>query len=258
MKKYSLFHIPPLSFYSNALCRDVAFNWKGTGFGYLFLLLTLCWLVLIVSVDHQVAQFIDDEATDLISQFPTITVENGQASIEESQPYYITVPESGEIIAIIDTTSSINSMDDVLAPVLLTKTQIMLKKNKIETRTFDLSEISNYVLDKETLTGWAEFAKSYLSTAIYPFALTGSFIYRIMQMLIYAAIGMLFASICKTQLVYTQLLRLSVIAVTPCIIINTIVWSFGIYLPKEGLIYFLFTMVYLFLGVKAAAETDET
>ena len=257
MKKYSLFHIPLLSYYSSALCRDVAFNWKGIGFGYLFLLLVLCWLVLVINVDNQVKKFFDEETPDLISQFPTITVEKGQASIEELQPYYITYPETGETIAIIDTTGSINSLDSAHAPILLTRTQLMFKKSEVETRTFDLSKIDHYVLDKETLNGWIAMIKSYLALVIYPFLLIGSFVYRIIQMLIYAAIGLLFASICKTQLEYNQLLRLSVVAVTPCIIIGTVVWSFGISLPMEGLIYFLFTMAYLFFGIKSVGETDK-
>ncbi len=257
MKKYTLFHIPPLSFFSTELYLDVADNWKGIGFGYLFLLLALCWLVLVISIDQSIDSYLDEYAPDLISQFPTITIIDGQASIEETQPYYINDPETGQIIGVIDTTGSITSLDRTEAVVLLTRTNVMFEKSKVETRTFNLSDVGDFVLDQEMLSGLVNITKSYLSVVIYPFALMGSYLYRIIQMLIYAAIGLLFASICKTKLEYDQLLRLSVVAVTPCIIISTLLWSISIDLPMEGLMYFLLTMVYLFLGIKTTAETQE-
>lgn len=258
MKKYTLFHIPPLSFYSTSLYRDVAFNWKGIGFGYLFLLLALCWLLLVINIDQHTGQFFDDEAPFVISQIPTITIENGQASIEELQPYFIYDPETAEEMAVIDTTGNINSLEGINAPVLLTRTQLIFKKNEFETRSFELSEIGDYVLDQETLYHWSNFIKSYLSVIIYPFALISSFIFRVIQVLIYAAIGMLFVLICKTQLEYSQLLRLSVVAVTPCIIINTVLWLSSVNLPMSGLIYFMLTMLYLFVGVKTVAAEMNT
>ncbi len=54
MSKYSPFQIPLLSFYATDLYRDMALNKKGSGFGYLFLLLALCWLLLIIAAGYHV------------------------------------------------------------------------------------------------------------------------------------------------------------------------------------------------------------
>ena len=32
MRRYSIFHVPVMSFYSRALYRDVGLRWKGIGF----------------------------------------------------------------------------------------------------------------------------------------------------------------------------------------------------------------------------------
>lgn len=257
MSKYTLFHIPPLSFYSTDLYRDMALNKKGVGFGYLFLLLALCWLVLVIAVGYHINSYLDENAPGLLSQFPEITIIDGQASIKEMQPYYISDQKTGEVIAVIDTTGSINSLDQTEAVILLTRTHLMVEKNDIETRTFDLSEAGDYIIDRELVSAWIDMTKSYLPIVIYPFALAGSYFYRIIQMLIYAAIGLLFASICKAELEYPQLLRLSVVAVTPSIIISTLLWTLGTNMPMSGLMYFILTMVYLFLGVKATTEAGE-
>ncbi len=173
------------------------------------------------------------------------------------QPYYINDLKTGEVIAVIDTTGSINSLDGTEAMILLTRTHLMVEKNAIETRSFDLREVGDYVVDRELLSNWIEATKSYLPVVLYPFALAVSYIYRIIQMLIYAAIGLIFVSICKAELEYPQLLRLAVVAVTPSIIISTFLWVFGINLPLSGFMYFILTMVYLFLGVKATTEAGE-
>jgi len=257
MSKFSIFHIPLLSFYSTELYRDMALKKKGIGFGYLLLLLAFCWLFIVFSIDSQYDSFIDDAAPDMLSQFPDITIIDGQASIVESQPYFIRDPESGANIAVIDTTGTVTSLDETEAVVLLTRTHVMFKKNEIETRTFDLSEVGNIVIDRELLSTWVGASKSYLPVVIYPFALAGSFFYRIIQVLIYALIGLIFASICKTELGFDQLLRLSVVAITPGIIINTFLWTFSINLPFSGFMFFILAMVYLFLGVKSTIGHEQ-
>lgn len=254
MSKYSLFHIPPLSFFSTDLYRDMAFNRKGVGFGYLFLLLAFCWLILVFSLDSSFKSYLDENSPGILSQFPEITIIDGEASIKEMQPYYIDDLKSGEHIAVIDTKGTINSLDQTEAVILLTKTSVIFEKNKIETRTFDLSEVGDIVIDRTLLSNWIEAAKSWFAVFMYPFALAGSYFYRIIQMLIYAAIGLLFASINKTELEYTQLLRLSVVAATPGIIINTLFWVTGVNLPFAGFMYLILTLVYLFLGIKATTD----
>ena len=233
----------------------MAFNKKGIGFAYLFLLLALCWLVIVLAIDNKVDAYFDEYAPGFLVQFPEITILDGKASIRESQPYYIDDPETGRPIAVIDTTGTINSLEQTEAVILLNRESVTIEKNKIETRSFDLNEVGDMVLDRQLLSTWIEATKSYLPAFIYPFALAASSFYRAIQMLIYAAIGLLFASRLRAELEYPQLLRLSVVAVTSSILINTLLWVVGINLPMAGLIYFGLTMVYLYLGIKATTET---
>ena len=256
MKQYGMFHAPYMSFFSQSFYRDVDMHWKGTGFAYLLLLLTICWIPGIVQLHHSVGDYVENDAPALIEQLPTITIVKGEASVDVAQPYEITDPDSGKVIAVIDTTGKTVSLEGTDARVLLTKTEVIYKKSAIETRSFSLKEIQAFVLDQETVTGWLAIARKYIAVASFPFAVLGSFAFRVVQVLIYAAIGILFCRMCKTDRPYQTLLRLSVMAVTPVIIVSTVFDVIGIKIPFHGLVYFLAAMAYLYFAVYAASRQE--
>jgi len=257
MKKFSIIHIPLLSFFSKELYRDVALNWKGVGavLGYLLLLLAVCWIPAMVEMHIGFANFVDNEAPKLVEQVPEIKITDGQVSIEQPQPYYINDPDSNDVLAIIDTTATITSLEDPNAMCLLTKNNIMWRESELEIRTIDLPEVKNFVLNSERIMGWLHTAGKFLVIIIYPFALLGSYLYRIVQALIYAAIGLLFAKWCKIVLPYLALLRLAIVAVTPCIIVSTVFSVADVYLPYGWLFYLLVALGYLFYAVNACSQT---
>ena len=258
MKRYRFFHIPPLAFFSKALYTDVALNWKGTCLGYLLLLLLICWVPRTMKINSQLADFMDTEAQKLIFQVPTITIKDGAASIDETQPHYIYNIDTGKALAAIDTTGQFTSLDDIDAFVLLTADKIIYRQSPSETRTFDLSQVKEFTLDQDMLTNWLNILKKLVVPVLYPVALVGSYLFRIIQVLVYAAIGMLFVSSLNTQLPYTSVLRLAVVAVTPCIIVKTVLAAAGISLPLAGLAYLVAALAYLYFGVKACAQPQQT
>jgi len=262
MKKFSIIHVPLLSFFSGELYRDVGLNWKGVGFGYLFLLLAICTVPRVFKIQKGLSSFIDEQSLQFVGQapkitIPKITIEKGEVSINEPQPYYIKAPDSNEVIAIIDTTGQIKSLDNTDAFVLLTKTKLIWRQSKSEFRTYDIANVQHFVLDVVKIMGWLNTAKKILVPFLYPFVLLGSFVFRIIQSLIYAAIGLLFAEWCKTKLSYPALLRLAVTAVTPCIIVRTVLEYASVKLPLAGLWFFLTAMGLLFYGIKACSQVEE-
>ena len=254
-KKYSIYHIPVLSFFSKELYRDVGLRWKGVNFLYLFLLLAVCLTPTTVKMYIGFANFVNNEAPPVIEQVPEITIDNGKVSINEPQPYYIKDPENGDILAIIDTTGQITSLKDTDAICLLTDNKLITKKSKFESRAYDLSNIEELFVDSERITGWLNIARKFLIVAVYPLALLGSYLSKIVKALIYAAIGLLFASWCKVKLSYAALLRLAVAAMTPCLLAKTIFGIAGIRLPCfTSLIFLVITLAYLYFAVKSNSE----
>ncbi|MDH4239612.1 MAG: DUF1189 domain-containing protein, partial [Phycisphaerae bacterium] len=230
MKKFSIIHLPVLSFFSKDLYRDVGLNWKRICFGYLLLLLAVCWIPMMVKIHTGFAGFVKNDAPTLVEQIPEITITDGQVSIEEPQPYFIREPDSNQIIGVIDTTGSIESPADANAFFLLTNNSIITHSD-FETRTIDLSQVKSFTLNSDRITRFLNNTKKYLVIIIYPIALLSSYVYRIILALIFAAIGLLFASSCRVSLSYGALLRLAVVAMTPCIIIKTVFALAGVQLP---------------------------
>lgn len=257
MKKFSIFHAPLLAFYSKDFYRDICLRHKGTGFAYLLLLLAVCWIPSIVSVHMDISRLVDNDAQLIVDQIPTITIVDGEASIEEPQPFYIVYPETDEDIFVIDTTGLITSLADTDAKGIITKTDVIYQQSLTETRTYSLAEIDEFTLDQDMIRPWLARVKMAAAPVIYLCALPCSFAIRIVQALIYAAIGIFLCNLCKTKRTYEELLRLSVIAVTPMIIIKTIIGIVDISIPFVGLLYFLGAMGFLFFGIKAAAAEDD-
>ncbi len=256
MKKFSIIHIPVLSFFSKDLYRDVGLSWKGICFAYLLLLLAICWIPIMVKIHLGFSGFINNQAPAFIEQVPEITITDGQVSIKEPQPYFIRVTDNNDVIAVIDTTGSIESLEDANAFFLLTDNSMIIRKSDIETQTIDLSQIESFTMDSARITRWLNIIKKFLVVIMYPVVLLSSYVYRIIQALIFAAVGLLFASLCKVSLSYGALLRLAVIAMTPCMIVKTVFGLAGVHLPcGVGLVYLLIALAYLYFGVYACSQT---
>ena len=189
MKQYGIFHAPYMSFFSQSFYRDVDMHWKGTGFAYLLLLLTICWFPGIIQLHVSFGDYVENDAPAIIEQLPTITIVKGEASVAVAQPYEITDPDNDKVIALIDTTGKTVSLEGTDARVLLTKTEVIYKKNSIETRNYSLQDIDAFVLDQEKVAAWLEILRKYIAVVAFPFAVLGSFAFRVVQVLIYAAIG---------------------------------------------------------------------
>jgi hypothetical protein len=254
MKKFSIIHLPVLSFFSKDLYRDVGLHWKRICFGYLFLLLAICWIPSMVKIHTGFAGFVKNDAPTVVDQVPEITITDGQVSINEPQPYFIRVPDSNEIIAVIDTTGTIESPADANTFFLLTNNSMIIKKSDFETQTIDLSQIESFTVSGEGIMKLLRITKKYLVIILYPLTLLSSYVYRIIQALIYAAIGLLFASSCKVSLSYGALLRLAVAAMTPCMIIKTVFALAGVAFPCIGILYIMITLAYLYFGVYACSQ----
>ena len=111
MRRYSIFHAPFLAFFSSDFYTDVGLHWKGTGFSYLLLLLTICQIPATIKFQLSVADYIQHKAPALISQIPECRIINGDASCDVVQPFQIIDPGSRKVLALIDTTGKTLSLD---------------------------------------------------------------------------------------------------------------------------------------------------
>ena len=257
MRRYSIFHPLVLSFFSKSLYRDVGKNWRGTGLLYLLLVLALVWIPTMIAGQIGLSRWVDNDSKAITNQIPAITISKGQVSTDVTTPYFIKDPTTGEDIAIIDTTGQYETLANTNAKLLLTKSKLIVEKNAMETQTHDLSGVESFYVDRSRVEGWLLTAKRLFVPVLYPLALIFSFIFRAVQILIYALIGLLFARMLHANLDYKTLMRLAAISITPVLVLNLFLEFVPLRIPFWSLLGIIIALGYLFFAVKANAEPED-
>ncbi len=245
------------SFFSADLYRDVARRWQGTGLLYLLMLLALAWVPEMLHVHAAITRFVEQELPPLLAQLPALRIEKGRVSTDVETPYFIRDPKKDEVVAVIDLTGKFASLQDTDARVLLTETTLYYRNRPHETRVYDLSQIESFSLDRATVEDWVGVGKTWLAVLLYPFALLSSFIYRVVQALLYAVIGLVLAKGMKVALDYQALLRLACVAVTPVIVLDTLRSVADVPVSFWWPLAFVIAMGYLVFAVRANASSEQ-
>ena len=256
MKRYSIIQAFVLSFFSKSLYRDVARNWRGIGYSYLFFALLLVWIPTMIKMQVGLTRAVNNDSPAFTQQIPRITISNGQASTDVQTPYFIKDP-NGTPLIIIDTTGTYQSLDDTPAKLLLTKTKLIARDER-QTRIFELAGIESFELDRARVEGWLQTAKRWLVLVLFPILLACSFLFRAIQVLIYAAIGLLFARMANTSLDYKALMRLAAAALTPVLLLNLLLEFMPFHIPFWWLLGTIIGLGYLFFAVKSNSESAPT
>jgi hypothetical protein len=251
--RYSAFHALYMAFYSADLYQDVFRRWSGVGAGYLLLLVVLSWLPLLVKMQVGFSDFARNDAPKILEQIPPLTVDKGKVSTPVETPYFIKDPDTGRELAIIDLTGKITSLDGREAKLLVLPTKVLVRQTTMDVREYDLSQVRHFEFTREKAQGWLQTFKNLLLVIVAPFAILFGYIYRILQLLLYAAVGMGFASIHRLKTEYGVMMRLTAVAVTPAILINAVYDLAGKGIPFWWLICLAVALCYLFFAVKSAA-----
>ena len=250
-RRYSLWHPFYMSFYSKSFYRDVAQHWRGFAFLYLIVLVALLSLLASAEIHFYMTGYIDRYGPEFIDQLPTVTIRDGRTTIDQPEPYTITDPETGQPIAIIDTTGKTRSLSGSPALVLLTEDRLMVKKDLREVRTFDLSEIEAFQINRQSARVWMDMMRSWSAVIVFPFLLAGNLIYRLLQVLVYSAIGMLMARAQKTYLTYQALISVAIMAITPVMLLDLVVPLTGISPGFWGFLAVMLSVGFLYYGIRA-------
>jgi hypothetical protein len=257
-KRFNYFDALWQSFFSRSLYIDVAKNWHGVGFLYLLLIVIISWVPDLAKMQIGVQEFRADAAEGFIRQLPAIKITDGVASTEVETPYFIKDPKSGDVVAIIDFTGQYTGLDNTSAKMLLTRKEVITKKSERETRSYSLAGVKDFTLDQTRVRRWVYIFATWLVVVITPFVIVFTYGFRICQVLIYAALGMAFASSFHVKLTYSTLLRITCVALTPVVIFTTVTDLFPMLRTFPRLlvwpIHLAIALFYIGFAVKACAS----
>lgn len=256
MRRYTILHAPALSFFSGALYRDVAREWRGLGWLHLLFVLSISWAMVFLVWHGRLDRAIEEGAPKVLEQVPTVTVRGGVTSADVAQPYAIR-DEQGKPVVVIDTTGGTADPEQagIEEGLLLARTKLFLR-NRRETRVFDLKDVPDGTLGRKDLARALDWFRRWWWAIAFPCFVGLSFAARAAQNLLYALVGQAIAGALGVRLPFEAFMRLAAIAVTPVLLIDTVLWVAGLPAPPcawqiGGVAV---ALAYLYVGIRASAE----
>ncbi|OGT37004.1 MAG: hypothetical protein A3F12_01005 [Gammaproteobacteria bacterium RIFCSPHIGHO2_12_FULL_38_14] len=258
MKRYNFFKVLYLSFYSKDLYRHVAMNWGAKkSLSYLLFLLALSWIPFTYEAQNLLSEAYKQHADTLVEQIPVLTIENGKISTPENRPYTIELKDQPKKIAVIDTTGQYKNISQTNSYILVTQTEVISQTDPDQTRIEHLPSDLNLVVYPQKVSDYIGQYIGYSWIILFFVFVVGAFIYRIFQAFFYALIGKVWGMIFRVTLSYWQIIQLTFVALTPVIILETILDYFHIIFVYHVLFSFILSMIYLSYGILANKKQDK-
>ncbi len=254
IRKYNLLSVPFFAFFSKKVYREVGKNWRGMNMAYLFLLMAVCCLPPAVALRKHITEGLENNQTHLINQIPDIQITDGRVLVDQREPLYIT-RKDGKSAMIIDTTGSMNYIEDPNVVALLMESSLIVRRGEKAFNTFDLSGVSDFYVDKHIVNGWLQTAKEAIAPISYSLFLMLSYTFALVALLLVSMISLIISAVMRHKLTFSTTLRIATVAATPSIILITLFSVLGLHIPE--VIPMALTLVYLSIGIKACTSGSE-
>lgn len=254
MRQYTYWQAIIKSFYSRDLYRDVKKNWGASVVTYLILVLVLYCISKTFVIQQTLNQDVPVFVRQFVMQLPEITIQNGLVKTPENKPYYVIEPDTKKIIFIVDTSGQYLDLSHTTADHLLTQQRLYSRDKADTVRIETISSKLNMDIQpaevQKKITTWLKWAW----VIVFPALLLFTFFYRLIQAAFYAICGKVISLFSEKSLAYGHILQLSIVALTPSILIKAVVLAMHVRLPWQGYIFFLITLGYLVFAMMANKE----
>jgi hypothetical protein len=274
MRQYSGWQALFLSFFSPSLYRDVAKEWHGLGYVYLFLL--VCLSIFFMALQTQVvavprAQQIVDS---IISQMPSVTIDKGKLSIDKPSPYVLTEPKSDRAIITFDTRPKPMTFEESKCVFLVTSDAVYGRKQSTGTsgadrnrnpsalaeggtvEKFSLSTIDHFTLDMNSGKQVVNSFFQWLGTIIFFVWVPFGFAFCVVQTLLYALVGKAFSKMVEVNLTYGTLVRLAAVALTPVLLLDSLQKVASVNIPHWPWVSLFLALGYLYFAVYSNSQVQ--
>jgi hypothetical protein len=262
-----------MSFFSADLYRDAARNWKGLCYLYLFLLI-LCTQILMAVRLQLIINATVPMLMPYASKLPLFTVKNGLLTMDKESPYTIEAPNEESPQVIFDFCEKPKPQATTAKrSILVTKKFFAITSTArdsnggVASSTVEQpnpiveSMLPDIQLGPDDATSLLETMRNVVAAVYLIFAVIAGFVFCAVQSLIYALFGKAMAAFMKVDLTYGQLIRLSVMAITPVIVID-IILRLALLNTNAGywqsFIAPLISLAYLFFAVRSNNVPPET
>jgi hypothetical protein len=216
---------------------------------YIFLILLIAAVLMSIGNIIRINKFIDEGKDWALKNVPEISIVNGKTQVKVPQPYIVWKDEN--FIFLIDTTGQNIAIDTAFkAGAILTQTKLIMKQDELRTQQYELAQFPNCTVNKETITRWSKIGQ----TVIWIILPIGTYFYLLFakwfQIMLFSLFTLSLNNSMKTNLKYSQLLKLGIYALTAPIILDIIYSLVGRPNPIFIWVYIAVYIIYLTMAVK--------
>lgn len=240
-----------LCFYDGEIYREAVRNWRGLAFRYLCLLILASWAVLSLRLQVSVSRYFDEFVLPVIEAMPVMSVNKEKIfEIDRDSPLEITDPRNGRLLIRFDLAQRpvmpVARDDGIFVFRDRFYLQYRGRQKEVE---FTESWPSSF--DPSTWKQPLIYVRNFAAPALFCIFAGASLLAEPLKALILGLLGKILAHLNRRPLSYPQLVRLSVLAITPALLIDTLQRLFAVSLPHWHLLSLLLTLGYLVYGIRS-------
>ncbi len=223
--------------------QDVVKETIGKAIGYLFLFSLLISLLASIKPTIDFTNGLNGFSQVFQAEVPDFSFRNGELSIETDEP--IIFNEGGQII-IIDTSGQYDEsiLNQYESGVVVTKNYAVNKENAVKTERIDFGELRELSFTKSQVAGFIPYFK-YFSIAIVLWFIISTIIGKLIGALVVSLLGLIINAVMKTTLIYSEIFRAGVYAMTLPSLLKVLVSLLPISIPFFFVAYYVIVGVYL-------------
>ena len=257
MKRYNLISAIFFSFFSKSLYRYVAEAWKGLAYVYILILLAICAVGDTVGSLHQ-TDLLQQQINPIIEQIPQMTIKQGLVSINMPSPHYIK-SKDGDVLAVINTTPNASTEQQQGAWFMLTDHSLIVYSNN-DNQKQEVTKIDktiNFKLNKQKAMQTVDHMLNIAKISSYPFSVVWGYIKSMLAALLLGLFALIVAAATCRKITYGSALALSIVALTPAIIFDTVIDAFNLPVHYIFWIQTLISLIYISFAVVAVSKNKE-
>jgi len=231
---------------------EAALRCRGAGLVYLLVVVALVQVVAVTVIAVAFQQWITREVPRFTGQIPAMTIDRGRLSTAVAMPYRLVDPKTGQAWAIVDTAGTLEELPREPGSVLVTSTEVIVRKSALETRVFQLAPVSHLVVDGPTVQRWIGTLSLFLPPFLYCVLVPFGWAWNLACAAVLALVGLLFARGRAPRLEFAAVMRIAAVALTPVILLDTLLAAVHARFPGWAVVSLGIGLAYTWFGVRAA------
>ncbi len=249
-------HVPVLSFFSPGVYRDVAVRWRGTGMAYLLFVVALVMIPQAAATHVDLRNIVNQLAPAILPQLPTIFVKAGVVTVEPPGERTINDPRTGQPMLHIDTAREGTTLDADAPPMVLTGNALLLRRTDGEVQVVSLAAVDGLKLDAASVMATLQVMQALAVPVLYPLSVAVLFLAQLIKALLLAWVGRMYTSRMTAQLKFRVCLRLAMVALTPPLVVGSIMDALHVVVPLSFVVATVATFSYMMMGVASVYEEE--